>query len=305
MKLKDGDIIREQTTGRMFVMSHNKRRWILTIEAAQQFGLLLDQYMECSEEEIRNIPIGGPIVDYPDQLKDCKNCTSARAFLAKDLGESVGIECGPGSAANCYPLPLEADVRYLDRFNEKEGCNQDYDGDFPYIDYKTTINKMDGIYDNSLDFIVHCHVIEHSRNPLEALDLSYKKLKSGGRLIMAVPDKRYTFDKPRKLTKAKHLLKDYREGVTDEKDLEHVHCCNKIWVGSEYKMVPDLTDNQILEYLKKDLIDIHWHTYTDRSFKKLLKVTKKLIPWKKMDVFPICDFVNKEQFIEFYVVLQK
>ena len=81
---------------------------------------------------------------------------------------------------------------------------------------------------------------------------------------MAVPDKLYTFDKPRKLTKVKHLLKDYRDGISAEQDLERVHCCNKIWVGSEYKMVPDLSNNQILEYLKKDLIDIHWYTYTDQ-----------------------------------------
>ncbi len=38
MKLKDGDIIRERTTRRMFVISHNKRHWILAIEAAQKFG---------------------------------------------------------------------------------------------------------------------------------------------------------------------------------------------------------------------------------------------------------------------------
>lgn len=302
--LRDGDIIRGRDSGRMFLVSGGRRHWILTGEAAGQFQLSLDNYEEYSDEELKGIPIGSPVADYPDRLEECQNCTSARAFLAKDL-KGHGIECGPGSASNCYPLPLDAVVEYLDRFDNNEGCNQDYNGEFPCIDYKTTINEMNGIKDESLDFIVHCHVIEHSRNPLQALEMSYKKLKSGGTLLMAVPDKRYTFDKPRKLTKVKHLIEDYEAGISPDRDLEHVHCCKKIWVGSEYKMINEITDDDILKYLTQDVIDIHWHTFTDRSFRKLLLKTRNRIPWSGIKIIPAKTFIKKEQFIEFYAILTK
>ncbi|MGC4019841.1 MAG: methyltransferase domain-containing protein [Muricomes sp.] len=254
--------------------------------------------------ELKEIPVGSPVVDYPSSLEECNSCTAARAFIAKDL-RGTGIECGPGSSSNCYPLPLDVDVKYLDRFDNNEGCNQDYSGEFPNIDYKTTINEMRGIEDNSLDFIVHCHVIEHSRNPLQALELAYQKLKPDGCLIMAVPDKRYTFDKPRKLTTAKHIIDDYKIGIDSGRDLEHVHCCKKIWVGSGYKMIHEMNDEEIKQYLNQNLIDIHWHTYTDRSFKKLLYKTQKIVPWKQIKIIPRKSFKHKKAFIEFYVLLKK
>lgn len=304
IKTQDGTIIREKNSGKMFLMSHGRRRWILTIEAAEQFNLDLSQYEEYSDEELKQIPIGGPIVQYPKSLELCKTTMEARAYLAKNL-TGQGIECGPGTDSNCYPLPLNVSVKYLDRFDNDAGCNQDYEGEFPQIDYHTTLNEMEGIDNNSLDFIVHCHVIEHSRNPVQALEKAYQKLKSGGTLIMAIPDKRYTFDKPRTLTKVKHIMEDYEYGVTAERDLEHVHCCKKIWVGSGYKMIWDMSEDEIKEYLNKDMIDIHWHTYTDRSFRKLLKKSSPKIPWTSTTVIPIKKFTQRENFIEFYVILRK
>lgn len=304
MDVHDGDIIRGKDSGRMFIMKNGRRHWILTGEAAEKFHISLDVYVEFSDEQLREVPIGSPVVYYPEKLEECLNCTSARAFLSKDL-KGKGIECGPGSASNCYPLPLDVDVKYLDRFDNDEGCNQDYNGEFPHIDYKTNIDKMDGIEDESLDFIVHCHVIEHSRNPLQALEMSHKKLKPGGTLIMAVPDKRFTFDKPRKLTSVKHILEDYNNGIICERDLEHVHCCKKIWVGSEYKMIYDMTEDEILEYLRQNVIDIHWHTFTDSSFRRLLHKSRKMIQWESVVIVPAKGFKHKENFIEFYVKLIK
>lgn len=303
-ELKDGTIVRDKDTGKMYVISKGKKRWILTLEAAAQLHLNLDQYQEFSHEELRKVPVGGTVVDYPEKLETCESSLAARAFLARNL-TGAGIECGPGSDSNCYPVPLSVNIKYLDRFDSNSGCNQDYEGEFPVIDYQTTINKMEGVQDESLDFIVHCHVIEHSRNPLQALEKSYQKLKPGGFLIMAVPDKEVTFDKPRALTKVRHLINDYKIGVKTERDLKHVHCCRKICVGSEHKLVPDLTDDEIRSYLDQDIIDLHWHTYTDKSFLKFLKKSQKIVPWRNMQVIPRTIFEKSDQFIEFYAVLQK
>ncbi len=37
-------------------------------------------------------------------------------------------------------------------------------------------------------------------------------IETAGTLYLALPDKRYTFDKPRKVTPLDHVVKDYREG---------------------------------------------------------------------------------------------
>lgn len=62
IKIQDGTIIREKNSGKMFLMSHGRRRWILTIEAAEQFNLDLSQYEEYSDEELKQIPIGGGLL---------------------------------------------------------------------------------------------------------------------------------------------------------------------------------------------------------------------------------------------------
>ena len=122
---------------------------------------------------------------------------------------------------------------------------------------------------------------------------------------MAVPDKEVTFDKPRPLTTPGHMIWDDYLGVKAKRDLKHVHCCKKIWVGSGYKMIWDMTDSEILAYLKQDIIDIHWHTFTDVSFSELLHKSRKRIPWKQVQVIPRTSFKTTDSFIEFYVVLEK
>lgn len=46
---------------------------------------------------------------------------------------------------------------------------------------------------NSVDFMISAHSLEHLVEPLKALKIWIKKLKIGGRLIVVVPDWRYTY----------------------------------------------------------------------------------------------------------------
>ena len=66
----------------------------------------------------------------------------------------------------------------------------------------------------SLDFVVCCHVLEHLKNPLQALAEIRRVLRPGGRAALAIPDKAYTFDKDRPLTGLAHLQQIYREKTT-------------------------------------------------------------------------------------------
>lgn len=103
-ELKDGDIVKDRDTGKMYVISKGRKRWILTLKAAAQPYLNLNQYQEFSHEELKKVPVGGTIVDYLKTL-------AARAFLGQNL-TGFGIECGSGSDSNCYPVPLGVIMKY-------------------------------------------------------------------------------------------------------------------------------------------------------------------------------------------------
>ncbi len=68
------------------------------------------------------------------------------------------------------------------------------------------------------DFVIMNHVIEHVANPLSVLEQLFEVLGPGGLLIIAAPDKEFTFDKPRQLTSFSHLLDEYKRGVSFVED---------------------------------------------------------------------------------------
>ena len=95
----------------------------------------------------------------------------------------IGVEIGafkspiPGLA----PRPI-----YVDRFRDYAGarCLADYYGDATELPFR----------DNSLDYVVTSHVLEHVPNPVKALAEWYRVLRPGGIIYCLVPDRRYTWD---------------------------------------------------------------------------------------------------------------
>ncbi len=300
----ENDILRDKSNGKIYIISNGKKRWIKSAQAALQNQIHLEYAVDCDKTDLDMIPSAATIEMYKSELSLSETPSQARAFLGKEL-YGKGVECGPGSVEASFPVPVRCKIKYLDRFYSNEGCNQGYEGDFPDIDYISTINDMSCIDDESLDFIVNCHVIEHSRDPIGALQRFYTKLKKGGILIMAVPDKRYTFDLPRQITSVKHLILDYEDPYNSSRDRQHLEECNKIWIGDTYKMRQDMSEEEIFGCLEQNTIDVHWHTFTPKSFKKALKKTRRIAKWKSCRIIDRDTFVNPDAFIEFYVVCKK
>jgi SAM-dependent methyltransferase len=67
--------------------------------------------------------------------------------------------------------------------------------------------------DASLDFVICCHVLEHLKNPVHALKEFFRVLRPGGRAALAIPDKRFTFDRDRPFTPWESLEAFYRQDV--------------------------------------------------------------------------------------------
>jgi SAM-dependent methyltransferase len=74
--------------------------------------------------------------------------------------------------------------------------------------------------DEQFDFVILSHVIEHVANPIDVIKHLFRITKTGGHLVIACPDKRYTFDKDREITSFLHLAVEYHQGVDAVSD-EH------------------------------------------------------------------------------------
>lgn len=86
------------------------------------------------------------------------------------VGDGIDIGCGPDSIAAYMPLfPLIRSVRSWDI----------EDGDAQF---------MDGVPDNTFDFVHSSHCLEHLYVPMTALENWIRICKPGGHLLIIVPD---------------------------------------------------------------------------------------------------------------------
>jgi SAM-dependent methyltransferase len=77
------------------------------------------------------------------------------------------------------------------------------------------------ISNESYDFVLSSHSLEHVANPLKALYEWRRVLKKGGVLLICLPEKHRSFDHRRPVTEFSHLVKDYEMNVGED-DLSHL-----------------------------------------------------------------------------------
>src|SRR5689334_10708600 len=101
-----------------------------------------------------------------------------------------GVEIGAG--ANPMPVPLECTIRYVDVCDINQLLQSSYDGQDPHEfvlpDLKAPFEDLSVIPDENLDFVVACHVIEHTRDPIGAIIGAWRKLSPGGSIVLVVPE---------------------------------------------------------------------------------------------------------------------
>ena len=204
--------------------------------------------------------------------------TRARALFAYDARYSLadrylagdGIEIG----ALHLPLvvPLRARVKYVDRFTVPELRAQ-----YPELNRCPLVDpdivddgeKLGKIGPESQDFLIANHFLEHCQDPIRAIESFLHAVRPGGVVYMAVPDKRFTFDKDRELTPLSHLVRDYREGAACSRE-EHYRQWRGL-VDEKFRNDPGRDP----ERLKNDGYSIHFHVWTYLEILELLAYLKK------------------------------
>jgi predicted SAM-dependent methyltransferase len=172
-----------------------------------------------------------------------------------------GIEIG--ALHNPLIIPKTAKVKYVDRMTVP-----DLRKHYPELNSSGLVNvdiicngeKLENVENNSQDFVVANHFLEHCQNPLLALKNILRVIKIGGVAYIAVPDKRYTFDIDRPVTQFEHIEKDYFEGPENSREAHF-----KEWVEYVNKIEDaEVKKNRIIELMNIDY-SIHFHVWTQRE----------------------------------------
>jgi len=147
---------------------------------------------------------------------DVDRATIASAFLC-----GTGIEIG--ALHNPLPVAYSINVKYVDRF-DKSGLYEQYPELRKHklvdIDFIDDGEKLSTFSNESQDFIIANHFLEHCEDPIATLKTFFRVLRVHGTIFLALPDKRFTFDIDRQRTSLSHLIKDHVEGSNHSR-LEH------------------------------------------------------------------------------------
>lgn len=217
-----------------------------------------------------------------------------RRKLASKYLSGDGIEIG--ALHSPLKVPSVAKVRYVDRMSVADLRKQYPElagSKLVEVDIIDDGEKLSSINDNSADFIIANHMIEHCQEPIGTMRQFLRVLKPGGVLYMAVPDKRYTFDFDRPVTSIEHLVRDYKNGAGFSK-IQHF----EEWCRSVQK-VPDADISSSVNNLISMDYSIHFHVWTKEGFIKLLQYCEETLQ------FPFKTEIVKENYNEFIVILRK
>jgi SAM-dependent methyltransferase len=200
----------------------------------------------------------------------------ARGEFAARFLFGKGLEIGPLHLPLAIPPPTE--VRYVDRMTVDE-LRREYpelaDWDLTPVDIVDDGELLTTIPNASQDFIVANHFLEHCEDPIGTIEVHLSKLKPGGILFYAVPDKRYTFDFRRPLTPLEHMVVDHEEGA-DGSRRDHYEEWTRLVAGEDSSQpAPEQTHSEEwLDHrageLKAAGYSIHMHVWTQAEFLQLI-----------------------------------
>jgi len=193
--------------------------------------------------------------------------------VARWIGRGkLGVEIGAFKS----PVPgLEPAPVYVDCFKEfgLEKVHADYFGEACHLPF----------HDNALDYVISSHVIEHVANPVAAFAEWYRVLRPGGIIYLVAPDRRRTWDRPRKLTPLSHLLEDFQRQTTA---CDPTHIDDFVWGVEDAFFGTGLEAAELKErrtqlaagmrhaiHLGHD-INIHFHTFETSNVTELLFALK-------------------------------
>lgn len=168
------------------------------------------------------------------------------ALAHRYLDGMQGLEIG-GSTHNPFGLHAK-NVDYTAETNQYKKLEEKFVGQALPVDIVAPGDAIP-LPDNSQDFVVSAHVIEHFPDPIKALREWYRLIRPGGYIFMIVPHKERTFDKDEPRTTLQELI-DRHEGKIIARPNKNDH--SSVWITEDMVELVEHLGWNIVEVQEKD-----------------------------------------------------
>lgn len=191
-----------------------------------------------------------------------------RNAIASQFLKGTGLEIGAFTQPTDLPPSLQ--IEYYDKFPAAEIRNM-YDENWgrPLVEphYHGNAQLFEGVDGKTFDFIIANHVIEHLEDPISFIKNLSLRLNANGHAMIAAPNKRFSFDRDRKLTSFQHLIDDYNYGSLKSRKDHYLD-----WAHNVDKLEGDPA-KQRAKHLDDTDFSIHYHVWDENSFANFITST--------------------------------
>ncbi|SKA03223.1 Methyltransferase domain-containing protein, partial [Trichlorobacter thiogenes] len=277
----------KQHKGKLFLVDQGKVHWVRSPKTLEEKGLIGIDYTYLEVGDTETDIVG---VDIGDANPDRRQLIHARLL---GLNAQPGIELSPGSVPILEKCMYN--VTYVDKFNHQKKTDTYLQGHPVSIDVVLGNSLIDEVLEHDkFCYLVSSHVIEHIPDFIQFFKSAAAVLKDGAKLVMYVPDKRYTFDVLRQISSISDIenahnlcLRYPTREMANECYLSTDFNANAqgLWDNS-YAAAPTYSECEALLVAgqkKLENADLHCFTFTPESFKGLLDyVISKYVPSLKV-----------------------
>ena len=187
-----------------------------------------------------------------------------------------GLEVG--ALNNPLPVSANAKTKFVDRLTTEELKKLYIDVDprgIRHVDIVTDGETLQGVPDNSEDFVIANHMIEHCEDPIGTMRHMLRVLKVGGIFFMTLPDKRFTFDEKRQVHSFEHVKRDYLEGPENSRLSHYVE-----WLRDVEGVQDENEVNRRAAKLNEERANIHFHAWDEAAMMEMLARMQRELGFK-------------------------
>jgi len=163
----------------------------------------------------------------------------------KYLDGLMGIEVG-GACHNPFNIPNCRNVDYSNKPSVYTETQMSHENRILKVDCVAYGQSLP-FKDNSLDYILSSHVIEHFKDPICVLKSWMKIIKPGGYIFAIIPHKDRTFDSPRPVTTMAEHIERHVNNPSYHARSEDMHW--SVWRTTDFI--------ELCKYLELNIVEFH------------------------------------------------
>ena len=198
-------------------------------------------------------------------LSRIRALSSRKSRLARKYLRGSGLEIG--ALHSPTQVRRGVAVQYVDRLS-----GQELAAHYPELDSSTFVavdvvddaETLESVGDDSQDFVIASHVLEHCEDPIGALENWLRVVRVGGYVLLAVPNRDRSFDRSRSVTTWEHLLRDHEGGPEGSRSQHYLE-----WATLVEGKAGDDARRQAMA-LEESRYSIHFHVWDWPGFRSFL-----------------------------------